>query len=280
MKNNNLVEKNKLAANEPLNNSGITVTHPADLELLSTDPTNHTISWTLAEDGALDYLGLYSFTFDEDGTVPGDWEDLSHPDSKFKVVSSVDGHRKVARLQDLRGTVLQNRFGVNKTEGTIELFWRTSRPLCKEYFRILDNDIEIFGFSLGCGDYLSDDKPWCFGLDRNRWYHFRIDWNSTGFQVWINGVLYGAGYAIAFIAPMIDGVDAFRLRTWDNAGYNVCVDAVDYSWVPGYYPNRNRDYTIIDTTYAIFEDETQKTNWHQLNESLQVDYNVSGLRLG
>ena len=274
------VGNDEVVVNTQFDSSGMEVSHPPDLELLSTDPTNHTISWTLSEDGALDYLGLYSFTYDEDGTVPGGWEDLSHPDSKFKVVSSVDGHHKVARLRDLRGTVLENRFGVNKTEGTIELFWRTSCSAKIERFRILDNDIEIFGFRVSDRDYFSDDKPWCFGLDSNQWYHFRIDWNSTGFQVWIDGVLYGAGCAIAFFAPMIDGVDAFRLRTWDNIGYNVFVDAVDYSWAPGYYLNRNRDYAIINTTYAIFEDETQKTNVYQLNESLQVDYNVSGLRLG
>lgn len=57
---------------DSIQDSGFSVTNPPDLDLNSTDPTNHTISWDLME--TFDYLGAYSFTEDADGADPAGWD--------------------------------------------------------------------------------------------------------------------------------------------------------------------------------------------------------------
>jgi hypothetical protein len=110
------------------------------------------------------------------------------------------------------------------------------------------------------------------------WHHFRVKiTGSLTYELWWNGQWLGqyAGYITQ------SNFDRIRFSTWmGNPPYYYYVDAVDYSWTPGYYTNRNMNFIIPTIDYAIFLNNAQKTVWQPWNNLAQIDYNVSGTSLG
>ncbi|NVM55124.1 MAG: hypothetical protein HWN66_15570 [Candidatus Helarchaeota archaeon] len=270
--------------NSVLYNSSINVTQPTDLVLSEGDPTNNTLSWNLTDEGPFAYLGAYSFTNDTIGADPLGWIITEGLLTETSIVYENDGHHMVAKLTDnnpSNTTSMTNSFMDNQTEATIEFYWRTSSGTSSNYFRLSDNDTWIIYFV----NFASEFRYWdgsyhtiCSSIN-NQWYHIKLDWNSTGWQVEINGTLYGSAYSYFFANPMLDGLDAFKVYTHSNTfGYDIYIDAVDYSWASGYYPYRIKNYK--DYLCAIFENGTLKTSWMQWSDQIEVEYNVSAVRLG
>ncbi|NVM55677.1 MAG: hypothetical protein HWN66_18400, partial [Candidatus Helarchaeota archaeon] len=114
----------------------------------------------------------------------------------------------------------------------------------------------------------------------NQWLHNRLqfDCSTDTFRIWLAGE-YKGNYT--FFTDVTD-VDTITMDTGNipSGGHSVYFDAIDYSWAPGYYPNRNMDSTPSPLIYAVFENGTQQTAWQPWSGQVQVDYNVSGQNLG
>jgi len=74
--------------------------------------------------------GYYSATFgfenDKNGNLPVGWTDYSHDGCGTKVISMLDGHKKVLELWDKNNSgysKIYNNF-LPQTSGTIEWWWR------------------------------------------------------------------------------------------------------------------------------------------------------------
>lgn len=274
---------------EILDFSGINVTQPSDLVLSVGNSTNSTISWTLTDEGPFDYLGEDSFTADTVGAEPSGWDVISDLNTETTIISEIDGHRMVANLSDgnFSGlTSMKDHFSNNQTTGTIEFYWQASTVIEPSDFIVSDDDNWIIYFASWSGEFIYWDgngSHTICSITNDQWYHLRLNWTSGNFSGWeitIDGLTYGAGYAYGFFNPIIDGMDALEFSTSGNSSsyYNVYIDAVDYSWASGYYLNRNMDF--ISGSYAVFKNNTQQTNWQQWSNQTQVDYNVSGASLG
>ncbi len=248
--------------------------------------TNRNMDYEILNNESMDYLGAYSYTQDADGALPIGWTENNDPGCTVSVISEVNSHKKVMQLYDgnITGRAISiNQWGLNVTAGSAEWYWRTSSPTSSNYYRFFDNDSWVIYFVNFWGDFQYWDGSYHLITTsvHNQWYHIKVDWISTGWQVWIDGVLYGSGYSYTFASPMNDGLDRLEFHTIDiyTNFYNY-YDAVDYSWAPGYYPNRNLDDMPEPLSYAVFEDGNKITNWLQWSGSTQVDYNVSAQGLG
>ena len=280
-------------------NPGFTLTQSPNLELELEDPNNHTITWNLQQIGTYDYSGEYSFTEDPDGSDPANWTIMREPSNTYvDVVAEKDGHRKVLELWDdsISGHPrIYNTFS-SQTSGSIE-FWLRYTKGTENYFSMLSKDGAGWGVvHLSISKTGADELSYYDGaehkicdLSENTWHHVRITFeHTTGghdglrqyhFNVYVNGTKYGE-FPFQSQRGQTKEFHFFTDSLHAHGDFHAWVDAVDYSWAPGYYPNRNRDYSLSGLTYAIFENGTQKTNWHQWKGRVQVSYNVSGLNLG
>jgi hypothetical protein len=291
--NTNFQTTQKISSNssELVKVSDVSITSPDDLTLPYENATNQTISWTLTENSSqkyLDYLGLYSFTDDAVGTTPAGWTPTIPNGNNIKVVAGMAGHNKVAFINATideysSGTpvILENAFTPH-TSGTIS-FWMYPNSTGSQ-----GNIIYV----LGTGGYvfMLDFHPagywaWCYmgtyssigaGAKLRNWYHIVMQFDDTAqtVQLYINGTHFTKSYCY----PGLTNTPASILFREFGPNQYLYVDAVDYSWAPGYYPNRNTNY--MNFTYAIFDDGTQKTTWKAWSDQVTVAYNVSGPSLG
>jgi len=116
------------------------------------------------------------------------------------------------------------------------------------------------------------------------WYHITIEWTSAGWQMTVNGTLYGVNCTYGFYNSMTDGLDRlfFSSRRVDGgSGYKFYVDAVDYSWSPGYFTNRSYEYygqTYYNTsqwTSQIMDLEVITSYYGDLTLSYETNANTS-----
>ncbi|HUY00945.1 MAG TPA: hypothetical protein VMV49_15390 [Candidatus Deferrimicrobium sp.] len=212
---------------------------------------------------SFDYLGIYSFTNDAVRKNPAGWI-VSEPSSTYVEVDAEKLDRnKVVQLYDnsYSGDSSINNFFGAKANGTIEVWFITERAVGD-----VDHTWASNGFTFNL--YSSSTRKVCVQLGRwtymkwgvldgatfkslypaqnppvniNQWYHLRIEFAGNKFIVWVDGVRCPTtgDYTMASDSGTIDN---FFIQT----GYysNFYVDAVDYSWAPGYYTNRNMEYEI------------------------------------
>ena len=298
----------EFVANEGLQKSGITITHPPDLELVSDDPTTHVISWTLTEDeafnDALDYLGVYSFTEDAVGSDPNGWTTIEPSHTSISVVSDYTTHAKVLFLDDdsTSGCCDLHNYFTGQSFGAIEFWFLMPDVSCPFIFQCSDDPKTNYAFTLTVSydvggitedflGYWHPDGSWrdLVQLSDDTWYHLRVTFECGGggydslsaytYNIYLNGMQYGP-YNFYSNIPTIEWL---RFNTYDfpRQPSEAYVDAIDYSWAPGYYPNRNMDHQNGSSPkYAIFENGVQKTNWQQWSNQLHVHHTVSGLVLG
>jgi len=211
------------------------------------------------------YLGLYSFTDDANGADPAGWNTYKPPGTTIGVISSYQSHSKDVKLAVINsgvGPALYQNYSP-KVTGTAE-WWGVidsvgtplSVPTANDPLFVLlfstawdwSHTAITLGFDPETGKIrYQDSNGWHNIIDFSyqKWYHFRVAWNSTanqkrgGFSIWINGTQYvnngqyygnsnGTGIQMTyfFIYSPSTSVVAY-------------VDAVDYSWASGYYTNRS-----------------------------------------
>ncbi len=263
--------------------------------------TNRNMDSVLSE--ARDYQGTYSFTNDVDGSNPDGWTILEEPtNTHIDIVGQVDNHRKVLELWD-NSTIgrarVYNSFS-SVTSGAIE-FWLYYVKGSENWIKINTKDnggwdnvhlrLNVGGAGeLACYD--GAHTPIC-NLSEETWHHIRITFehaagnfdnlSSNYFNIYVNGIKYGP-YAFANYPMILDETTEIHFVTETSlasSDFHFWLDAVDYSWAPGYYPNRNMDWIVnYKTQYAIFQNGTQRTSWQTWSNQIDVSYNVSGLSLG
>jgi hypothetical protein len=219
----------------------------SNAQYLSTEG-NDTLS-LLANETTQDYLGLYSFTGEVNGTPPDDWTITVTGNATVEVVENRTDHHKVVELYSEAGTyyaVMKNTFadaGVNK----VELWVYSDANGDNVQIELLHGTTQVIYIEFDWG--MSLVYTWSGGSFENlqaitveRWYHTRIDFSSTSddYDVYIDGILKGVDRG--YITP-VDHVDKIQItgvgEIYSNA--TAYIDAVDYGWAEDYYVGRNND---------------------------------------
>ncbi|MHA1251844.1 MAG: CUB domain-containing protein, partial [Candidatus Helarchaeota archaeon] len=233
--------------------------------------------------GSKDYCGLYSFTDDLVGSDPENWTVDQPANTNVEVVSQIGNHKKVVELVDnsINGyPYIINYFDAPKISGTAEFWFRGTDLTDTIYIMIRRDGTEVIGFRIYWNNIywnVGGSTHFITTINNNEWYWFRVKWNGTGWMVIINGVEYGTGYTYQFNQPIESGVNniIFHHRV-GGYGYTIYVDAVDYSWAPGYYEGRILDYNIITQDQEWFDILTKDGNYtvDQINISKVIE-NIS-----
>lgn len=216
----------------------------------------------LSSESPYDFLGNYSFTDDTIGGNPADWTSIEGAGYGINVIESLNDHAMVVNHSDATGGGnggMYQDFAAAHTSGIVEFWARQDADDARFNFRLFRADLAEVIYVLfdtdGNINYLgtgmSNNTICEYAADT--WYHFSIDYNTTGFQVEINGVLYGAGRTFSFPNAMSGGLTRFTFCNHFYGGpWNGYIDAIDYSWAPGYYFNRNNDTTPTYTTEGSY----------------------------
>jgi len=243
--------------NSTLSSNTITVTHPADLKLTENDSTNHTLVWNLIKQTTFDYLGVYSFTDDAVGGDPTGWTVTEPVDTHMDVVLAKDNHRKVIEM-----------YKTTEKPEMVNIFTPQSVSTQPEIEFWVWGDSNARGcFNTGNGGFGSHGSIWFWlnfttnkviniynmgassevissALTPNQWHHFRVKLvTSSTFEVWLDGV--SLGIHNQFVSE--SSVDRLCFAALDTtSSFYLYIDAIDYSWAPGYYTSRNMEYGPVD----------------------------------
>lgn len=219
--------------------------------------------------------GTYSFHFDSVGSVPQGWTEYSPGAAYIKTHSGVGGHSKILQLYDPWHFPLQNIYAQAYTtfsaqpKGTIEFWFRSTAAQLKNtiylkegsttriLFRVYQNKWQYHTGSswTDVSGFLSNS------VSSSSWYHLRIDFEST-FSGYAG--LYKNRWKLTFDGDVSSHMEFYDggsidtlLFTTDQAhcSYSMFIDAVGFSWDPGYYIGDNQkdglflDITPDDLTY-------------------------------
>ncbi|HUY00821.1 MAG TPA: hypothetical protein VMV49_14765, partial [Candidatus Deferrimicrobium sp.] len=210
---------------------------------------------------SVDYLGIYSFGTDPVGSNPSGWIVSEPLNTHCDVVAEKDGYNKVIEFWDNSISsfpVIYNTFSA-QTAGTIEFWFQYQlAPSNPNWFvwSLRDGTITGPGFHIDETNQLfygGDVGGWTniTTLSQDTWYHIRIafDCNTNSSTIWVNGTLEGSNL---LFDQNISQVTCLYFNTASDKTYNnfyAWVDAIDYSWAPGYYLNRDLDSTVDPIDY-------------------------------
>jgi len=212
-----------------------------------------------------DYLGTYSFTNDPNGLVPAGWTRPYHgPNTDGYILAEKAGHHNVIALYDNNPdthgqgyTTLRTTFPA-QTAGTIE-FWFYGNKMglaCTHQFCLGGASGFIYLVMDTSKEELSyyDGIAWhtICNLTNEIWHHFRLQFDCTTdkFAVWVDSIQKASGCYIDGPATNITTLDLYTGGS-STGGFYVYFDAFDYSWSPGYYINRNKDYQITQSDNTL-----------------------------
>ncbi|MHA1428379.1 MAG: hypothetical protein ACTSQI_20540, partial [Candidatus Helarchaeota archaeon] len=206
-----------------------------------------------------DYFAKYSF---EDQDPRDEWVLWNYNNSHIDLYPALQGHKNVIEFFD--GAVdaacgMTQNFTA-QTNGTIE-WWMNGVDASgingKLYIKLFDsysNPAIILRANWDSGanilEYLNPGSIWqqiASGFSPKKWQHVRLEFNCTlmSFDIWVNGSYKGI---MPFSSPLIINnigqisIETGKVDTYNN--YFAYIDAIDYSWAPGYYINRNMDYVV------------------------------------
>ncbi|NVM31528.1 MAG: hypothetical protein HWN65_22010 [Candidatus Helarchaeota archaeon] len=254
--------------------SDITVTDPPDLNLAIEDSSNHTISWNLTDEGPFDYLGVYSFTDDSNGADPAGWITYEDPGTSIEVIEELAGHHKVVDIYDGSSSyrAAMSDFYNDITTGTIEFWCYGAQSGSDNYLQLiligegLQGVTIIYDIDAQKLKYYDTMYRDICNMSNNVWHHIRLQFNCTTdtFDIWVNGAPEGSNLMFYNAVTSINRTH-FYSGVAASGGFHSYVDAVDYSWAPGYYPNRNMDVGPVDYlgAYSFTEDVdgSHPINW-------------------
>ena len=191
------------------------------------------------------YPATYGFDYDPDGNFPREWT-LESNGGTCQVIQSLGDHKKVVELYDSSvpdGYIgMINNFTSKQTEGTVEFYFR-SNDTNKH------TDIYLYENSTNDGIRLTImlNNLWYYKsmtfvglgttMESNRWYHFRIEFNSTTntFWLWVDSTritIYGGDYPYQ---NNNTGMNHLSLTTYVyDMNYSSYFDAIGYSWDSAY----------------------------------------------
>ncbi len=229
-----------------------------------------TIGWDDARininTNSYDYLGAFSFTGDAVGAHPAGWTIQEGSNTYTHVIEFMGTHRKVVEFWDNTNTGLTtatNSFTARST-GTIE-FWYYFQKGGASY----DNFVCRIrsGTTIGAGISFENSNNRIYnelgavdialGVTANSWHHIRIDFDCSTdtYRFWLDGVNKGT-FGFWNGLSTADNLFYTTSASYTYGNSYAWVDAVDYSWAPGYYLNRNWDYEAVDYLgeYSFTED--------------------------
>ncbi len=276
-----------------LYNPRFNLNSPSDLELDPVDSNNHTLSWTLFQHfEKYNFLAEYSFKDDDSGTNPSGWAVSEGSNTYIDVIPEKDGRDKVVEIWDNSASGycwMKNTFS-SKVSGNVE-FWVSGKAGTKGVvYIILASSTDSRGAFLEInwnhqtlGYYDGNNNHHTIiaspGFTEQTWHHIRINFDCTTdkFNVWIDGNQEGTNL------PFVKKLDSMKLlwvctaSAGTQGDASTYIDAIDYSWAPGYYLNRNLDSKL---SYAILINGTRVTPWQKWTGQVQINFNVSGILLG
>jgi hypothetical protein len=249
-------------------------------KLVSIDPRN-------------EYKSLYDFRTDTIGGNPSGWTITENGNGAVQVLSSLGGHNSVVEMYS--GTSFSSS-GISQsfsgqTSGEVQYYYRITNSNIRSNLYLESASIDnAITFYVDNGNFLAEDDLSTRTLtacSNNQWYHIRVGFNivnaTHGWYVFIDGTRYPTAGYYGWYNP---ASPATISHIWFLEGLfetptTVYVDAVDYSWAPGYYPNRNLfeekflidDHKVGNSTYWIDNLYTDTANIGMLNATNSIQAN-------
>lgn len=228
------------------------------------------------------YNATYSFQHVPEGSQPFNsdlWTSAEGTNTNIQILDTFEGHSKVVELYDNNafGEAILTHSIVNpQVTSTIE-FWvyfneGSDQSTHYNMFQMYDGvtratqlEFRYIGDYLRCPQYGGGGQLIIDGggFPNHTWYHIRVDFDCSvdTFSCWVNGS-YSGYFNFENNVTQIDQIK-FRTNGSYTNGY-LYVDAVDYSWIEGYYTNRNYN-NITQATFTYSTD--------QIINRFKVDWN-------
>jgi len=207
------------------------------------------------------YNATYSFTNDDDGTIPNDWISVGGL-QKGTIINNFSNHGKILQVLDDSNTeTVVMRVFLNPLNDTIFEMWLAKNSTTSNTdvnILLLEGGSTIVSLSMTGNDltYFSGSEISIKNnfIIPNQWFHLKLILNDTfnSFDAYINNILEGNN--LNYNTPSsTNGVDLFDFRT--NSGH------FGYS---GYLDALNFNSEIINTQIFNFDDDIPNTvpnNW-------------------
>ncbi len=236
-----------------------------------------------------DYLGKFSFDNEAIGANPFNWEVTKTNRSYLEVQSLKGTHSKVVYFGIDNGMygdycVMVNNLTTPQTSGSLE-FWAYVHEIPKwsggsdpPAFHI--SGVGSFTPITGLGflfAFHEEGNKIRYGVGHSptwydtgatwtidRWQHYRIVFNcsTSTYELYQDGKLIGGNLPFRYAQSSIIAIQfGYGWTMGSNMDGKVWIDAIDYSWAPGYYLNRNMDYIAWKTSTKIISTESTANSY-------------------
>ena len=268
-------------------NENIETPRASDGEITIITPENKTYTGPMSGY----YPATYGFENDEDGTIPDEWQyrlTIPQQDSYIKIISSLDGHKKVVDLYkgNTYGSHLHmwNNFS-DQEYGCIEFWIRTTDLTERSEFIVRNRDSGSF-CAVGLGDG-SNFSVYALGgwqymptfvASSNSWYHISIEFecglgyhynlDQYYFRIIINGVS-SIDYRMDYDAPIANQVTI--LQNWLYSNYHTYLDGIGFSWDPKYNLGDNLNEGLL-----LSYDNYTNLDWQGYSLDAQTNNTILG----
>lgn len=214
------------------------------------------------------YLANFSFTNDPVGGDPVGWSVSEGLNTVVQVVNSFISHNKTVLFYDDTTSTTpcyMDQFFTGQIAGTVEL-WVGGI--------IGSANLDVFGIELWSGASIAIHTVINYSAGINQyynyrggapldqiivsspnflpyqWHHILIDFNcsSDTFECYVDGMNKGT-FDFRNAASSITSLRLGTGNTETAGGFGGLIDAVDYSWSPNYFRNRNFNNTFYETGY-------------------------------
>lgn len=186
------------------------------------------------------YQGSKSFNFDTINNIPADWTSTN-----ARVNTTFVGHNQFLNITaPIPGTTCsatQTFSAGAQLRGIIDFFWAVNNTSDSGQHQI--NFLSATGTHIMyiLGGWLRNygtTNTAMFAITINQWYHiqFIYDVLANRMDVYVDGLLKDSANQFRTLTT---GLTAFKGSIVSNTT-NMYLDAVDYSWDVGYFPNRNQ----------------------------------------
>ena len=221
------------------------------------------------------YSGIYGFENDAPNSNPMGWNTTEPPSTSVNVINEMDNHKRVVQLTDnnAAGFPIINQSINSLTSGIIEFWIRAGETNRQHYFQISDdanNGIHLYMMQVGNWRYVTAGPVYNIieTYNANQWYHVKIEFNTTKFHLWIDGISKdgGAGYDLAGSPTSFKKI-AFN-TDYGETGGDMWIDAIGYSWDSDYNIGDNlneglllsfENSTVLDWTGYSLDGQVNKT---------------------
>lgn len=207
---------------------------------------------TYSFDSSLDFIGF--------PPSPKFW-DVGVEGGSILVIDNLDNHSRVVELIDISIVYdidLTTTFSA-KTFGLVSYWIQITDSTKRFIFNLVDGSSNGVSIMIDDGKLQSYSGGWndiTNGVINNDiWYHIKINFSciTDKFDFYLNGILTDSN--LDFTSPIISITKIFcQTRTVDS-GYIIYLDSIDYSWIEGYYENRNLIPVIYKDTSILEPDK-------------------------